>query len=251
MYDDLDGWRERSRRLEEPQTGSEMESDAAATHGLGTPFHYLARHQLVSATQHLNLARASVEAHEVFPIAHPTVLRGALLGASKGVWLLQSPEAEVRRVRGTRVALEMHRRLLEWVEEPENDLTHDLRQQAQDMVRDRIAELANRAGVKDMKHSDTAVIREAGQVVFSEARQRGAVVALWRQLSGDAHSLVWPGMTRGSTVTVRAARDPRYPLPMNELTSGGDLRELVNEFSAAFRILKVGWSLFDQRCTAD
>ena len=31
---------------------------------------------------------------------------------------------------------------------------------------------------------------------------------------------------------------------------GGDLHELVNEFSAAFRILKVGWSLFDQRCTA-
>ena len=54
----------------------------------------------------------------MFPIAHPTVVRGALLGASRGVWLLHSSDAEVRRARGARVALEMHRRLLEWVEGP-------------------------------------------------------------------------------------------------------------------------------------
>ena len=250
MYPDLDGWRERSRRLEQPEPGSDMARDTAATHGMGTPFHDLARHQLVSATQHLNLARVGVEAREVFPIAHPTVLRGALLGASRGVWLLHSPDAAVRRARGARVALEMHRRLLEWVEEPENELADEGREEARGTVEARIADLEAREGVGEVKHWDTAVIRQAGKVVFSEAHQRGAVVALWRQLSGDAHSLVWPNMTRASTVRVRAPRDAQYPLPMNQLTSGGDLRELVNEFSAAFRILKVGWSLFDQRCTA-
>lgn len=226
-----------------------MERDTAATHGMGTPFHDLARHQMVSATQHLNLARASVEVGEVFPVAHPTVLRGALLGASRGVWLLHPSDAAVRRARGARVALEMHRRLLEWIKEPESELADEGREEAKATVEDRIAELKSREGVGEVKHWDTAVIRQAGEVVFTEARQRGAVVALWRQLSGDAHSLVWPNMTRASTVRIRAARDVRYPVPMSELTSGGDLRELVNEFSAAFRILKVGWSLFDQRCT--
>lgn len=144
----------------------------------------------------------------------------------------------------------MHRRLLEWVEEPENELDDAGREEAKALGEERIADLEARDGVGDVKHWDTAVIRQAGEVVFADVHQRGAVVALWRQLSGDAHSLVWPNMTRASTVRVRAARDARYPLPMNEMTSGGDLGELVNEFSAAFRILKFGWSLFDERCTA-
>lgn len=45
-------------------------------------------------------------------------------------------------------------------------------------------------------------------------------------------------------------RDPRYPLPMTQMTSGGDLRELVDAFWAVYRILKMGWALFDQRCTS-
>ena len=68
---------------------------------------------------------------------------------------------------------------------------------------------------RGVKHWDTAVIRQAGEVGFSEAHQRGAVVALWQHFSGDAHSLVWPNMTRASTVRVRVPRDRRYPLPMN------------------------------------
>ena len=251
MYGDLDGWRERSRGLEEPEPGSEMALDTEATHGLGTPFHDLARHQLASGTQHLNMARVCIEAGEAFPLAHPTTLRGALLGASRGVWIMAPSDATVRRSRGARAALEMHRRLLEWVEEPNNGLDDAGRDQAKVVVEDRIADLEARDGVKAERHFDTLVIREAGRSVFSEPNLQAGIVALWRQLSGDAHSLVWPNMTRSSTVRVRVGRDARYPVPMEELTTGGDLREFVNEFSAVFRVLKVGWSLFDQRCTAE
>lgn len=250
MYSDLDRWRERCRQLEEPQPGSDLADDTAATHGMGVPLHDLARHPLVSGTQHLNLARTSVEAGEVYPIAHPTAIRGALLGASRGVWILHSTDGELRRSRAARVAVEMHQRLLEWLKEPENGLPDDDRQSAEQLISARLAALRSRPDVRSISYSDTGVVRIAGQVVFSDSYQHGAVVALWRQLSGDAHGLIWTSMTRASTETSRMPRNPRYPSPMSELTSGGDLRELVDAFSAAFRILKVGWSLFDERCTA-
>lgn len=250
MYADLDRWRARSRDLEEPQPGSDLAEDTASTHGMGVPLHDLARHPLISGTQHLNLARASVEAREVFPIAHPTAIRGALLGASRGVWMLHPTDRDVRQARAARVAVEMHQRLVEWLREPENDLAETDRQLAVDLVSDRLADLRARPGVRSIRYSETEAVRIAGQVVFTDPHQRGAIVALWRQLSGDAHGLIWTSMTRASTRMSRMPRNSRYPLPMSELTSGGDLRELVDAFSAAFRILKVGWALFDERCTA-
>lgn len=226
-----------------------MAADSAATHGMGVPLHDLVRHPLISGTQHLNLARASVEAREVFPIAHPTALRGALLGGSRGVWLLHSPDADLRRLRAARVAIEMHQRLLEWVREPENGLESVVRDDAEETVKDRLKELSALKGVQTIRYSDTEVIRSAGEIVFDDSHQQGAIVALWRQLSGDAHGLLWTTLTRASTVRSPLGRDARYPLPMTQITSGGDLRELVDNFWAAYRILKVGWSIFDQRCT--
>lgn len=250
-YADLDRWRERSRHLEEPQLGSEMDSDTAATHGMGVPLPSLVRHPLISGTQHLNLARTSVEGgKEVFPIAHSTALRGALLGASHGVWLLHPCEPSVRRVRAARVAREMHKRLLEWIREPHNGLDPEDRREAEELCNAQYGELSRREDVLALQYSDTSVIKGAAAIVFSDAHQSGAVVALWRQLSGDAHGLLWTTMTRESTVRSRAPRDTRYPSRMIEIESGGDLRTMVDDFWAAYRILKVGWSLFDQRCTA-
>lgn len=118
------------------------------------------------------------------------------------------------------------------------------------IVQERRDELAAREGVPEVRLFDTTVIRAAGQVVFADPHEQGTVVALWRQLSGDAHSLLWANLTRASTTRTRSARDPRYPMPMAELRAGADLAELVSDFWATYRILKVGWSLFDQRCTA-
>ena len=250
MYEDLDRWRARSGRLEEPQPGSDLSRDTAVTHGLGVPLHDLVRHPLISGTQHLNLARTSVEARQVFPIAHPTALRGALLGSARGVWLLSPSDPDLRRVRAARVAAEMHLRLREWIREPENDIDPSVRAHADDVISARYDEQWDRKEVRTLRYTDTGVIKEAGETVFSDPHQQGAVVALWRQLSGDAHGLLWTTMTRASTTKTPLGRNPRYPLRMTQMTSGGDLHELVDAFSAAYRILKVGWSLFDQRCTS-
>jgi hypothetical protein len=249
-YPDLDGWTARSNQLEEPQLGSELDIDTAATHGMGVPLHTLAKHNLVSATQHLNLARTSVEAKEVFPLAHPTAIRGALLAACRGVWMLHPPEPAVRQLRAARVAMEMHQRLLEWIREPESGVDRTTREEAEQLFEAQYQQLRSRDDVRALRYTDTAVVRDAGEVVFSEATQQGAMVALWRQLSGDAHGLLWTTMTRASTARTPVGRNARYPAPMTQMTAGGDLGELVDAFSAAYRVLRVGWSLFDQRCTS-
>ncbi len=117
------------------------------------------------------------------------------------------------------------------------------------MVKARFEKLSGRQDIRVIRYSDTEVVRSAGEVVFVKAHQQGAVVALWRQLSGDAHGLAWATLTRARTTRAPVGRDARYPLPITQMTSGGDLRELVDDFWAAYRILKVGWSLFDQCCT--
>lgn len=113
-YPDLDRWRARSAQIEEPQTGSELHGDAQIWRGFAP--HQMARVALVSAVQHLNLVRASVEAKELFPIAMPTALRGALLGAARGVWLLAPDLRHDRQQRGLRTIHEVHRRYLQYLE---------------------------------------------------------------------------------------------------------------------------------------
>lgn len=250
-YADLDQWRLRARELEDPQPGSELAADTSATHGMGMPLHDLARHPLISATQHLNMARVCLEdAKQLFPIAHPTALRGGLLGASRGVWMLHPDDPAERQLRAARVALEMHSRLLEWIQEPENGLDPVDRTKARTLVEGLVGDLSSRPGIRALTYGDTRLVKSAGQVVFADSHAQGAVVALWRQLSGDAHGLAWSAVTRAATERTPVGRDPRYPQRMSELRVGGDLREMVDAFWAAYRILKVGWALFDKRCTA-
>ena len=78
-YPDIDRWRERSRAVEEPQRGSQLELDGRAVRDLGHTLAGQARQALLAGTQHLSLARDAIEsAKELYPIAHPTLIRGAL-----------------------------------------------------------------------------------------------------------------------------------------------------------------------------
>ncbi|HKJ10953.1 MAG TPA: hypothetical protein VJ976_01045 [Ornithinimicrobium sp.] len=61
------------------------------------PPYEVARQSLIAAVQHLNLARTAIEAREVYPTSHFTVLRGALVGAAQGVWLLAPDDAQERQ----------------------------------------------------------------------------------------------------------------------------------------------------------
>lgn len=252
-YEHLDGWRARSRRLEAPQPGSEMHGDDAIWPGM--PPSEVTRVSLMSGVQHLNLARTALEHGELFPMAHPTVLRGALLSSARAVWMLAPDDQHARQQRALRTIHETHRRQLEFgrsgtveIAGPDPDGTLEYLEGRVEQIRKLWREMPD-LGLK-RGPSETSIVAAAADAALPTDGKRATVRSLWMQLSGDAHGLPWPMLTRPST---RAA-----PLPpgavgtpqMAEFSAGGDLEEIAEGFLAAYALLHAGWSLFDQRCKA-
>jgi len=250
MYEDLDRWRVRSRGVERPESGSELAGDEAVWPYLDPA--EVSKQALVSATQHLNLARAALEAGELFPTAHYSVLRGALVGSCMAVWILAPDVAEDRQQRALRVVDEFYKRALQYGDElePYVDQTHPEAGpwlDSREHMRRRRAEAKSRwasAGglTKGQELNMTAVVGAAAGVVFIP-RDALDVRLLWRQLSGDAHALTWQLAGR-STLAQHVGGG------MAEFAAGGNLPDLADVFGKCYRLTKRGWSLFDRRCEA-
>lgn len=247
-YEDLDRWRARSRGVERPERGSELAGDEVVWPYLDPA--EIARQSLVSATQHLNLARAALEAGEVFPTAHYSVLRGALVGSCMAVWVL-APDVPVdRQQRALRVVDEFYKRALQYGDdlEPYVDRTHpeagswlDSREHMRHRRTEARSRWADAAGLtKKQALNVTTVVGAAAEVVFSPSAALD-VRLLWRLMSGDAHALTWQLVGR-STLTQHVGGG------MAEFAAGGDLVELADVFGKCYRLTKQGWSLFDRRC---
>ena len=247
-YADLDRWRARSRGVERPERGSELAADEAIWPYLDPA--EVARQSLVSASQHLNLARAALEAGEVFPTAHFSVLRGALVGSSMAVWVLEPDVAVDRQQRVLRIVDEFYKRALQYHDEirPYVDESHPDAAEWLDSgahLRRRRAEArarwASGDGLKERQALDmTGVVGVVAASVFKPAESLD-VRLLWRQLSGDAHALTWQLAGRSSPVRSVGAG-------MAEFAAGGNLALLADAFGKLYRLTKRGWSLFDRRC---
>ncbi len=242
---DLEGWRVRARRLEAPQKGSELQLDDAqfGAH----PISEMVRLSLVSAGEHLRLAWTAILAGQVYPIAHFTTLRGALLAASQAVYILGPDEGTVRRGRGLAAVAESYKRSRQF----HNDtlmypnLTDNERQQIDAQVKWLTTRLGQtlQAGAETSLNISDAVIPYAAKLVYGRNPDLELEVnLLWRKLSGDAHALTWALAQRTIFQPTRAGEI------LSEGTSGGSLEEVAQPFEASFRILKRGWSLYDQRC---
>jgi len=242
-YPDLDGWQERARRVEQPERGSLLEADDAVYqwHTISEA----ARLSLVTSGEHLRLARTSIEAHQVYPSAHFTVLRGALVGAAQAVWILGAEDAPTRQERGLTLIDEMYRQLRAYYGELATT-TLDAAEQA---------ELASQVLWCEERRMQLATIREANTRLnqtdtikwalhhrFSDPQLRDAGRLLWRQMGADAHVLGWSMFQRGKVIK----SDRRSGLGV--LESGGDLSHLAEPFVAIHLLLKEGWSLFDRLC---
>lgn len=243
-YVDLDQWRVRSWKGETPERGSELAEDDRITPRC--PLSEFARQSLVSAVQHLNLARAALEAGQLFPSAHYTVLRGALVGGSIAVWMLSPTEGDVRQQRGLRVAYEWMDRAQQYYGELEPIADGQLPNLPQArahllMRRDQIRGLWASAAELTEKQPliVTHAVESAAETVFGAESPK--VKLLWREMSGDAHALGWPILVRSTDV---------YPVGggMSEFCAGGDLELIANAFFVSYKLTKHGWSLFDRRC---
>lgn len=249
-YEYLDRWRVRSRSVERPEPGSDLAGDETISPHLDPA--EIVRHSLISATQHLNLARAALENGQVFPTAHYSVLRGALVGSSMAVWILGPDTAVDRQQRALRLIHEFYQRALEHHDElrPYTDESHPGHVQsldAADHMRTRMSQAREKwtsaTGLgKDEPLRVTKIVRAAAESVFS-VQEALEVRLLWRQLSGDAHALGWQ-------MLARSGPPRRVGRGMAEFAAGGDLADLADVFDKFFRLTRRGWSLFDRRCEA-
>ena len=245
---DLEGWRFRAQRLELPQRGSELDEDDKVFPY--APISEEARRSLVSSGEHLRLAWTAIDAGDLYPSAHFTTLRGALLAASQAVYILGPADPTVRRQRGLTVIAESYKRVqqyhAEFLKMPELPPEDDEKVGAHiDWLNGRRAEACKSGGRESGPNITNEVLPYAAGEVFSGSPDlQHAVMCLWRQMSGDAHSLSWALNLRASfSASAKGAL-------LSEAQVGGSLKDIAEPFEAAYLILKRGWSLFDQRCEA-
>lgn len=243
-YEDLDRWKARAASVEEPQPGSELALDDAIF-----PRHRIsevARMSLVLAGEHLRLARDAIEAGQLYPSAHFTLLRGGLVGAAQAVWVLSQVERAQRQERGLTVLTEIHTQMRKYYGRLESfDLSEaerrDLGEQ-QSWLIERIAQVqAVRTGQAALNLTDE-VIPQALDYVFSDAARRQDGRALWALMSGDAHVLGWSTVSRGQMGPTNRTSG------LAEGTVGGSFADIAQPFMATHGLLRAGWSLFDRRC---
>ena len=243
-YAELDRWQIRAATTEPPQPGSELAVDDQVfpRH----PLSEVVRMSLILSGEHLRLARDAIEVGQLYPSAHFTLLRGALVGAAQAVWVLGHAERGERQERGLIVLTEMHMQMSRYYRRLEHfSLSVDERRRLgaqQAWLTTRMEQVgAVRTGKAVLNLTDK-VIPEALDLVFSDTARRQDGRALWALMSGDAHVLGWSTATRGQMGPTDRASG------LAEGAVGGSLGDIAQPFMASHGLLRAGWSLFDRRC---
>lgn len=242
--DTLDRWRLRAQEVEEPQPLSDLAIDDGVFPDLSISL--ITRSSLVHAGEHLRLALDAIHREQIYPSAHFSVLRGALVGASQGVWILHPSERELRRRRGLSIIAEMFDQQGKYYRTLRDSVlvaNQDHLNEAEDLVREMEGKLAI-ARADHGKLNLTDVVSQAARATFSDVAQVDRVKLLWRELSADAHVLEWSVFQR--SVFEPFGSDPRVQVGK----ATGSVSDVALPFLASFQMLKHGWSLFDHRSAA-
>lgn len=243
-YPDLDLWHARSGSASPdlPAPRSDLAGDDAVFR-----WHRISeavRLSLITSGEHLRLARTSLEAKQVYPTAHFTVLRGALVGAAQAVWVLCADDAAERRERGLTVVAEMYGQLRKYYGQMRKvAFTEDELSTLESQITwcdTRIEDVAAaRTGRADL--NQTQIISDALDDVYEDEERRIAGKLLWRELSADAHVLGWAVFQRSTFVPTEPGADLAVGL------TSDSLEHLAEAFIVAHTLLNRGWVLFDRR----
>lgn len=237
----LERWRVRAHSVEEPEVGSDLALDDTIFPHMAIS--QLARMSLVLSGEHLRLALDALCAKQLYPSSHFTVLRGALVGACQGVWILSPEDREERRERGLAVLAEMHTQMAKYY----NALAGLSREEQASLDDQKNWLTDRRTGVAAVRTGKaelnlTEVVRAAAEEVFASAGHQEGVRRLWREMSADAHVLGWSLFHRSSF------GPPDRRTGIGEGQASGSPSHVAEAFLASYRTLKHGWSLFDRRC---
>lgn len=244
--DQLDRWRLRVQQVEQPERGSDLDGDDRAF-----PFHRVsevARASLAISGENLRMAVDAIRCRNLYPSAHFTSLRSALVGACQAVWILAPDDGATRKDRGLRVADEMYVESAKYhraTQELAPNLSEaDLAELAEQLtwISGRRQQLAAVRTSRTALNLTVDVIPSAANIVYPDLRRRADVSLLWRQLSSDAHVLGWSMFMRSEFGSTDRASG------LAVLAAGGSPKSIAQPFVASFEILRTGWSLYDRRC---
>lgn len=219
----LQQWQLRVQRIEQPESGSDLIADDRLF-----PHHRISeviRTSLAISGENLRMALDAIHRQNLYPSAHFTTLRAALVGASQAVWILAPDVADTRRDRGLCVIDEAYRRSAQYHTATQahvpnlsaSDITA-LESQVDWIVgrRQQVARAAS-APIRPLNLTQD-VIPAAAEVVYRDPDRQANVRLLWMQMSGDAHVLGWSMFMRSEP----GATDRLSGL--TEMGAGGNLR---------------------------
>lgn len=244
-FPSLDEWQSRVAKPFRPDANTDLAIDDGDWPHF--PHSTIAWSGLVAATDHLSAIRRHIEAGQLFPLAHPTLCRTALIGASQVVWVL-APGNRADRVRRSRTVLAfIYKNHLQYLKGLQSltDTPHSGTDIVAALVDQRLNELTLKRNADNQNESlnTTKMIRSAAETAFTKPELVDQVVLAWQSGSGAAHGLPW-GLF-GTPGTVQSG--PVGADGVAEFEAGGSLSRIANSYMAAFYLAEHGWKLLKQR----
>lgn len=235
----LEEWRPVVAEGFEPEPGSQLADDDADWPPW--PISSLATIALGVAFDHLDAVRHTITNGHFFPMAHESLIRSALIGASQAVWMLAPNDANKRCERARVVAsyvYEEHRKYLNAVRLSDSALP-DLESVAQFNAQ-RQAQLSERrtAAGEHQNFQTTTVIREAATEVMLP-HLVPEVEVIWRGGSGAAHGLVYALL--GHDYSEQSTPPDEYGRATFSVSGGAG--RMANSYLCVFELARQGWGL--------
>ncbi|WP_422748013.1 hypothetical protein ACN27E_07905 [Mycobacterium sp. WMMD1722] len=192
-FETIAEWQVRLSQPFQPPASSQLAADDEDWPGF--PASQVVWSGLAAASDHLNAIRRHVEARTLFPSAHLTLCRTALVGASQAVWVLAPSDSATRLARTRTILTESYKRHLQWLQEAQQlaDTPHMGTDTVTAVIAQRKAELKTKrdADVQVATLDNTQMVREAATECFKRADLAKEAVLAWRSTSGAAHGFPW------------------------------------------------------------
>lgn len=250
-------------RIEQPPVFAERGSSLAKDDETypDMPASAVAYNGILTAVEHLEFFFAALDAtRTLYPAAHYTTLRTALMGSAQAVWVLAAGDRTVRRARALRIAvddLHQERKMFP-------DIREFLPEDRHAAIDARIAELDSllqkaTAAAIGLNLSDTNVpkwtlnmtdvIRDAAEHVHGKGDEntdiRASTRLLWRTQSGHAHGV--PGSRQR---LVRQGDPVVNPDGTGWARAGTTIEDVGVAAGAATLLTSEAWRLYDLRTQA-
>lgn len=242
----LDLWRERMSHVLIAEPGSELEVDDT-----DWPYPPMSMSQLVwaglsSAREHLQAVRVHIEHGQLFPLAHLSMIRAAVVGASQGVWLLADDDRDVRLKRSRHLANYAYSEHLKFltVLQAVADEPHEGTDTVASHTATRLAQIEQlrSSTMRRVSFITSDMITGAAKAAFDDKRLELVAESIWRQTSGAAHGLAWSILGVADTSILAGPDDDTVVAE-----AGGGFDRIAEEYMCAFKMAEAGWDLLDRR----